>query len=84
MFISNTGIEKILMKKQKAKQQIIQELYTGVSKTKIPSLSNCELVKLIEKTDNKNLLNDIYKYQNYYSLYNPNIYNNTDQSVLTI
>ena len=84
MFISNTGIEKMLMEKQKAKQQIIQELYTGVSKTKIPSLSMHEIIKLIEKTDNTNLLNDIYKYQNYYSLYNPNIYNNTDDSVLTI
>jgi SNF2 family DNA or RNA helicase len=80
MFISNTGIEKIIMKKQKAKQKIIQELFSGVATTKIPKLSISEIVKLIEKANNKNLLNNVY--QNYDNVYNPNIYNN--QPVLTI
>lgn len=59
LFTSNTGIEKILFSKQKAKIEILNELKTGNIKTKIPSINVDEMIKLIELEDNKELLKKI-------------------------
>lgn len=61
-FTSNTGIEKILFLKQKAKLHILNELKTGMSKTKIPGIKMDNIIKLIEISDNEKLLKDIKFY----------------------
>lgn len=58
-FSSNTGIEKILFKKQKAKLQILNELSTGKSTTKIPRISMDKIIRMIEISDNKNMIKSI-------------------------
>ena len=61
-FTSNTGIEKILFNKQKAKLNILNELKTGSIKTKIPTVKMDDIIRLIELEDNKKLLKDIKYY----------------------
>ena len=58
-FTSNTGIEKILFQKQKAKLNILNELKTGTANTKIPELKLDEIIRLIEISDNMQLLKNI-------------------------
>lgn len=61
-FTSNTGIEKILFGKQKAKLNILNELKTGTIKTKIPVVKMNDIIKLIELEDNRKLLKNIKYY----------------------
>ena len=61
-FTSNTGIEKILFEKQKAKLSILNELKTGVIETKIPMVKMDDIIRLIELADNEELLKKIKYY----------------------
>ncbi len=61
-FTSNTGIEKILFEKQKAKLSILNELKTGTIETKIPMVKMDDIIKLIELADNEQLLKMIKYY----------------------
>lgn len=61
-FTANTGIEKILFEKQKAKLDIIEELKTGPVKTKVPRLKLDDIIKMIELADNEKKLKDIKFY----------------------
>lgn len=58
-FTGNTGIEKILFEKQKAKLDVLKELQTGVVKTKIPTINMKQIIKMIELADNKKLLKNV-------------------------
>lgn len=61
-FTANTGVEEIIFKKQKAKQNMLEELKTGATKTKIPKMNIDHIIRLIEEADyNLGLLNSIYK-----------------------
>jgi SNF2 family DNA or RNA helicase len=57
---SNTGVENIILVKQNAKANILNELTTGKQITKIPKININEIIKLIELKDNKQLINKIY------------------------
>jgi SNF2 family DNA or RNA helicase len=61
-FTTNTGIEKILFEKQQAKLKILDELRTGKMKTKIPFIKLDDVIKLIELSDNEELLKEIKFY----------------------
>lgn len=61
-FTANTGIEKILFEKQKAKLDILNELKTGRIKTKIPRVKIDDVIKMIEMADNKEKLKEIKYY----------------------
>lgn len=61
-FTANTGIEKILFEKQKAKLDVLGELMTGKMKTKIPRLKMDKVIRLIEIADNKKLLKNVKYY----------------------
>lgn len=61
-FTSNTGIEKILFKKQKAKLSVLEELKYGSAKTKVPTVDLDQIIKLIELSDNTDLLKRIKYY----------------------
>ena len=58
-FTANTGVEKILFRKQKAKLSALTELKTGNMKTLIPTLKMDDIIKLIEIEDNEKLLKDM-------------------------
>lgn len=52
ILISNTGLEKAILKKQKGKMDILGELIEGrITTTKIPNLSFKDIVKIIERED---------------------------------
>jgi SNF2 family DNA or RNA helicase len=61
-FTANTGIEKILFKKQQAKLQMLEELKTGKMNTKIPLIKIDDIIKLIGLADNEELLKKIKFY----------------------
>lgn len=61
-FTANTGIEKILFEKQKAKLDILKELRTGVIETKIPMIKMDDIVKMILLDDNTKLLKKVKYY----------------------
>lgn len=61
-FTANTGIEKILFRKQQAKLQVLEELRTGKMKTKVPLIKLDEIIKLIELSDNEDLLKKVKFY----------------------
>lgn len=61
-FTSNTGIEKILFMKQKAKLALINELKTGQAKTKIPHINMNQVIRLITMAENEDLLREIRFY----------------------
>jgi SNF2 family DNA or RNA helicase len=61
-FTANTGIEKILFKKQQAKLQVLKELRTGKMETKIPFIKLDDVIKLIELSDNEELLKKVKFY----------------------
>lgn len=61
-FTANTGIEKILFEKQKAKLDIIEELKIGPIKTKVPKLKLDDIIKMIDLADNEKKLKDIKFY----------------------
>ena len=77
MFVSNTGIEQIMMRKQKAKEQVIEELQTGRAKTKVPRVSTKQIINLIGIEGNRGLTRDVYNYRNSRS----NQYFNTIRSI---
>ena len=55
-FTSNTGIEKIIFEKQNAKLIILNELMTGKQTSTIPTIKMDEIIRLIEKDSNRDLL----------------------------
>lgn len=61
-FTSNTGIEKMLFQKQKAKLNILNELRVGSIKTKVPKINMDDVIRMIELEDNKTLLKKIKYY----------------------
>lgn len=61
-FTSNTGIEKILFMKQKAKLALVEEMKTGKVKSKIPRINMKEVIRLISMAENEDLLRDIRFY----------------------
>lgn len=61
-FTSNTGIEKILFQKQKAKLSVLSELKVGIIKTKIPKIKMDDIITIIELADNTKLLKNIKYY----------------------
>lgn len=77
MFVSNTGIEQIMMRKQKAKEQVIEELQTGRARTKVPRVSTKQIINLIGIEGNRGLTRDVYNYRNSRS----NQYFNTIRSI---
>ncbi len=58
-FTANTGIENIIFQKQYFKLQILEELKTGTSNTKIPKIKIDDVIKMIELEDNKTKLSKI-------------------------
>ena len=58
-FTANTGIEKILFEKQKAKLKVLNELKTGKMETKIPFVKLEEIIKIISLSDNETLLKGV-------------------------
>ena len=68
MFVSNTGIEKIMMQKQKAKEQVIKELQTGRAQTKVPRICTSEIVNIIRRERNERLTSAVYNYGNNYTV----------------
>lgn len=58
-FISNTGIEDIIFKKQKSKLNILEQLKTGNIKSKIPVLKMNDVIKMIELSNNVKSLQSI-------------------------
>lgn len=61
-FTANTGIEKILFKKQKAKLEMLEELKTGKMTTAVPLMKLDDIIKLIELSDNEELLKKVKFY----------------------
>jgi SNF2 family DNA or RNA helicase len=61
-FTANTGIEQMLFQKQKAKLSVLNELQTGIIKTKIPKMSVDNIIKMIDIADNKRDLKKIKYY----------------------
>ncbi len=61
MFTSNTGIEKALFEKHRAKSIILEELRTGPTSRKVPKMKMAEIVKIITEDEavNKTLLREI-------------------------
>ncbi len=59
-FTSNTGIEKSLFEKQQDKLLIIDEIKNGPMKSSIGTIKMNEILKLIEKNENINLLNKLH------------------------
>jgi SNF2 family DNA or RNA helicase len=62
-FTSNTGLEKAVFEKQKAKQAIMEELQYGAWKTSIPRISMNDILRLIETEENSLLLSNIISTQ---------------------
>jgi len=60
-FTSNTGIEKALFVKQQDKILILNELMDGPIKSEIKSVNMNEIINLIEKNENINLLTSNFK-----------------------
>ena len=61
-YTANTGIEKVLFTKQEAKLQMLNELKTGKMITGIPIMKLDDVIKLIEISDNEELLKKIKFY----------------------
>lgn len=60
-FIANTGIEKIMLEKQRAKRVILNELRTGPMRTEVPKIKNVDdLIELIAVEDNEKIFDDVY------------------------
>jgi SNF2 family DNA or RNA helicase len=59
-FSSNTGVENAVLKKHKSKLQIIEELMVGKQMTRVATMKMIEIVKLIEASENRDLLEEIY------------------------
>ena len=58
-YTSNTGVEKALFTKQQDKQIIMDELLIGYKKSKIQKLNMDEILSLIEKNENKDMIYSI-------------------------
>lgn len=56
LFSSNTGIEEIIFKKQKAKLVILDELRFGCIKTSIPKIKITDIIRMLKINENKRLL----------------------------
>jgi len=61
-FTSETGIEKILFLKQKAKLALVEEIKTGSVKVKIPNIKMDQIIRLIGLDENEKLMRDIRFY----------------------
>lgn len=61
-FTSNTGIERILFMKQKAKLALVEEMKTGKVKTTIPCIKMDQVIRLIDMEENEELLRNIRFY----------------------
>ncbi len=61
-FTSNTGIEKILFQKQKAKLNLIDEMKSGNITTKVPKLKMDDIIRLITLSENEELMKNINFY----------------------
>jgi SNF2 family DNA or RNA helicase len=59
-FTSNTGIEKSLFIKQQDKLLILDELKHGPMKSNVSTININEIIKLIEKNENVNLLKKLH------------------------
>lgn len=59
-FVANTGIEKIMLEKQRAKRVILNEMRTGPIKTEIPKINTDKLIELIRVEDNEKIFDDVY------------------------
>lgn len=60
-FMSNTGVEKAVFKKQTDKIKILNELKTGPMVTYITSVNMQEVISFIESAENRDLLTNINK-----------------------
>jgi len=60
MFVSNTGIEKAIFKKQKDKISVFEDLKTGATDKKVNNIKMDEILKIIELDDNEQLLHQLY------------------------
>lgn len=58
-FTSNTGIEKAVFNKHEQKLTLLEELKVGPMLTKVKKIVMKELIDIIDKEDNKNLLSKI-------------------------
>lgn len=56
-FISNTAMEKTMVKKNKDKLEMLDELKNGVMKTKLEKIKTNEIIKVLENEDCYNELN---------------------------
>ena len=61
MYTSNTGIEKALFNKQADKLIVLEEVMTGPMKSSVRTMKMDDIIKLIEKTENVNLVTKLYK-----------------------
>jgi SNF2 family DNA or RNA helicase len=59
IFISNTGMENELIKKNDLKSEIIRELQTGRTKLKIPKLTVKQIINIISSDENGEYLRNI-------------------------
>jgi SNF2 family DNA or RNA helicase len=63
MFTSNTGIEKALFEKQYAKLQIIDDLATGCTQRKVPTMNMDEVLRIINQEENYGLRQNITNFR---------------------
>jgi SNF2 family DNA or RNA helicase len=63
-FISNTAMEKSIFEKHKIKLKIIEELETGGIKTNTKKITVNNIIKIIEKDENLNIMNEIQQLKN--------------------
>lgn len=59
-FASNTGIEKIILEKQHAKNKIIDELMVGSVKSTVPRIQLDDIIKMINQNENTDLIHINY------------------------
>ena len=62
-FISNTAMEKSIFEKHKIKLKIIEELETGGIKTNNKKMTVNDIIKIIEKDENLNIVNEIQRFK---------------------
>lgn len=63
-FISNTAMEKSIFEKHKIKLKIIDELENGGIKTNVKKITINDIIKIIEKDENLNIINEIHQLKN--------------------
>lgn len=58
IFVSNTGMESEIIRKNIIKQQILKELHTGTTKKKVPKMTVQQIIRVIDSDYNRELLAD--------------------------